>query len=158
MASKNKTVTPVQKEYQTFASEREPKRPVLKNCVKAFFVGGFICLIGQIISTFYITYFDFTERSAGNPTVATMIFIAMLLTGFGVYDRLGQFAGAGTAVPVTGFGNSVIAACIEHKTEGFVLGVGGNMFKMAGSVILFGVFAAFVIATIKTILIQWGGL
>ena len=82
---------------------------------------------------FYITYFDFTERSAGNPTVATLIFISMLLTGFGVYDRLGQFAGAGTAVPVTGFGNSVIAACIEHRTEGFVLGVGANMFKLAGS-------------------------
>ncbi len=61
----------------------------------------------------------------------------------------GQFAGAGTAVPVTGFGNSVIAACIEHRTEGFVLGVGGNMFKLAGSVILFGVFSAFVIALIK---------
>ncbi len=81
----------------------------------------------------------------------------MLLTGFGVYDRLGQFAGAGTAVPVTGFGNSVISACIEHRTEGFVLGVGGNMFKLAGSVILFGVFSAFVIALIKTILVQWEG-
>ncbi|AGE81116.1 TPA: stage V sporulation protein AC [Bacillus thuringiensis] len=158
MSSKDKNLTPVQQEYKKFEQEREPKRPVLKNCLKAFFVGGFICLIGQLISTFYITYFDFTERSAGNPTVATLIFISMLLTGFGVYDRLGQFAGAGTAVPVTGFGNSVISACIEHRTEGFVLGVGGNMFKLAGSVILFGVFSAFVIALIKTILVQWGGL
>jgi len=157
MSKKKKNVTPAQQEYQTFASEREIKRPVLKNCIKAFFVGGLICLIGQLISTMYITYFDFTERSAGNPTVATMIFISMLLTGFGVYDRLAQFGGAGTAVPVTGFGNSVISACIEHRTEGFVLGVGGNMFKLAGSVILFGVFAAFVIAIIKTIWMQLGG-
>lgn len=157
MSKKKKNITPAQQEYQTFASEREIKRPVLKNCIKAFFVGGLICLIGQLISTMYITYFDFTERSAGNPTVATMIFISMILTGFGVYDRLAQFGGAGTAVPVTGFGNSVVSACIEHRTEGFVLGVGGNMFKLAGSVILFGVFAAFVIAIIKTIWIQWGG-
>lgn len=157
MSKKKKNITPAQQEYQNFASEREIKRPVLRNCIKAFFVGGLICLIGQLISTMYITYFDFTERSAGNPTVATMIFISMLLTGFGFYDRLAQFGGAGTAVPVTGFGNSVISACIEHRTEGFVLGVGGNMFKLAGSVILFGVFSAFVIAIIKTIWIQWGG-
>lgn len=90
MSSKDKNLTPVQQEYKKFEQQREPKRPVLKNCIKAFFVGGFICLIGQLISTFYITYFDFTERSAGNPTVATLIFISMLLTGFGVYDRLGQ--------------------------------------------------------------------
>src|SRR5699024_9739800 len=128
-----------------------------KNCLKAFFVGGFICLIGQFITTFYIYFFDFTEQTAGNPTVVTLIFITMLLTGFGVYNRISQFAGAGSCVPVTGFGNSVISAVIEHRTEGFVIGVGGNMFKLAGSVILFGVFSAFVIALIKTILIQWGG-
>ncbi|WP_220788215.1 SpoVA/SpoVAEb family sporulation membrane protein, partial [Bacillus paramobilis] len=130
----------------------------LKNGIKAFFVCGFIGFIGLLNSTFYITYFEFTERSAGNPTVATLIFISMLLTGFGIYDRVGQCAGAGTAVPVTGFGNYVIAACFEHRTEGIVLGVGGNMFKLDGSVILFGVFSAFVIALIKTILVQWGGL
>ena len=90
--------------------------------------------------------------------MGTLIFIAMLLTGFGVYDRIAQFGGAGTAVPVTGFGNAIISAAIEHRTEGFVLGVGGNMFKLAGSVILFGVFSAFIISLIKTILMQWGGL
>ena len=82
----------------------------------------------------------------------------MLLTGFGFYDRIGQFSGAGSAVPVTGFGNAVISAAIEYRTEGFILGVGGNMLKLAGPVIVYGVFAAFVIALIKTILIQWGGL
>lgn len=155
---KNKNLPPQSQEYQAFQQQREVKRPILKNCIKAFLVGGFICFIGQCISTFYIYFFDFTEQTAGNPTVATLIFITMLLTGFGVYDRIGQFAGAGSAVPVTGFGNAVVSAAIEHRTEGFVLGVGGNMFKLAGSVILFGVFSAFVIALIKTILIQWGGL
>jgi stage V sporulation protein AC len=155
--NQKKELTPVQQEYQALQQKREPKRPVVQNCIKAFFVGGLICLIGQAIQFFYIFYFDFTEQTAGNPTVGTLIFIAMLLTGFGVYDRLAQFAGAGSAVPITGFGNAVISAAIEHRTEGFVLGVGGNMFKLAGSVILFGVFSAFVVAMIKTILKQWGG-
>jgi stage V sporulation protein AC len=158
MASKDKELTPVQQEYQQFQDQHEIKRPVIRNCIKAFLVGGFICFVGQLISMMYVTYFNFTEENVGNPTVATMIFISMLLTGFGVYDRMAQFGGAGTAVPVTGFGNSVISAAIEHRTEGFVLGVGSNMFKLAGSVILFGVFSAFVIAIIKTILIQYGGL
>ncbi|MEH7117382.1 stage V sporulation protein AC [Neobacillus vireti] len=156
MASKQKKMTPQQKNYQSLQQKHELKRPVLKNCIKAFLVGGLICTIGQAVSYFYIYYFNFTEQSVGNPTVATMVFFSMLLTGFGVYDHIGQFAGAGSAVPVTGFGNSVISAAIEHRTEGFVLGVGGNMFKLAGSVILFGVFSAFVVALIKTLLVMWG--
>lgn len=154
--NKKKNLPPEAQRYQAFQKQRETKRPILKNCIKAFLVGGFICLVGQFISTFYIYFFDFTEQTAGNPTVATLIFITMLLTGFGVYDKIAQFAGAGTSVPVTGFGNSVISSAIEHRPEGFVLGVGGNMFKLAGSVILFGVFSAFIIALIKTFLIQWG--
>ncbi|MBU9722914.1 MULTISPECIES: stage V sporulation protein AC [Bacillaceae] len=155
---KKKNLSPVQQKYQKFASDREVKRPVLKNCLKAFLVGGLICTLGQGVQTFYYTFFDFTEKSAGDPAVATMIFFSVILTGFGVYDRFAQFAGAGTAVPVTGFANSVASAAIEHRTEGYVLGVGGNMFKLAGSVIVFGTVAAFIIALIKTILIQWGGL
>ncbi len=143
-----------QEAYQKLQSQHELKRPIMKNCVKAFLVGGIFCLVGQAISYVYIYYFNFTEQTAGNPTSATMVFLALLLTGFGVYDRIGQFGGAGSAVPVTGFGNAVISAAIEHRTEGFVLGVGGNMFKLAGSVILFGVFSAFVVALIKTIYLQ----
>ena len=154
---KKKNLTPVQQEYQKLQKATETKRPIFKNCLKAFLVGGFICLIGQFIQTFMIYQIDFTDQTAGNPTIAILIFISMLLTGFGVYDRIGQFAGAGSAVPVTGFGNAVVSAAIEHRSEGYVLGVGGNMFKLAGSVIVFGVFSAFVIALIKTILIQWGG-
>lgn len=155
---KRKNLTAAQQEYQQFQQKRETKRPIFKNCFKAFLIGGLICVIGQAISYFYIYNFNFTEQTVGNPTVATMVFISMVLTGFGVYDRIAQFAGAGSAVPVTGFGNAVISAAIEHRTEGFVLGVGSNMFKLAGSVILFGTFSAFVVALIKTFLIKWGAL
>jgi len=156
-SKKKKSKTPEQQQYAQFEQKHEIKRPVVRNCVVAFLVGGTICVIGQAISYFYIYFFNFTEQTAGNPTVATLIFLSMLLTGFGVYDRIGQFAGAGSAVPVTGFGNAVISASIEHRTEGFVLGVGGNMFKLAGSVILFGVFSAFVVALIKTLIMKWVG-
>ncbi|MFY0542990.1 stage V sporulation protein AC [Brevibacillus sp. H7] len=137
--------------YQQHAAKFEPKRNVLLNSIRAFWVGGTICFLGQIIQNFYITFFDFTEKTAGNPTVATLIFISVLLTGLGIYDNIGQYAGAGSAVPVTGFANSIASAAIEHRSEGFVLGVGGNMFKLAGSVIVFGVVAAFIAGIVKTL-------
>ena len=146
-----------QQKYQARQKQFEPKRPLIKNCLMAFLFGGAFCVIGQIISYFYMLHFNFTERTVGNCTVATMVFISMLLTGFGLYDKISQVAGAGSAVPVTGFGNAVISACIEHRSEGFVAGIGGGMFKLAGSVILFGVFSSFVVALIKTIFIQFGG-
>ncbi|SEN23351.1 stage V sporulation protein AC [Lihuaxuella thermophila] len=151
---KKKKLTPVQQEYQDFAKQREPERPVLKNCLMAFLFGGSICLVGQLISTFYMHFFGFNEKSAGDPTVATLIFISVLLTGLGVYDHIAQVAGAGTIIPVTGFANAMASAAIEHRSEGYVLGVGGNMFKLAGSVIVFGTVAAFVIGTIKVIIMQ----
>ena len=86
-----------------------------------------------------------------------MILLSVILTVLGVYDHIAQWAGAGTAVPVTGFANSMASAAIEHRTEGFVLGVGGKMFKLAGSVIVFGVFSAFIIALIKTLITMLGG-
>ncbi|AYC29033.1 stage V sporulation protein AC [Paenisporosarcina cavernae] len=144
--------------YQDLVMEVAPKRPVVANCIRAFLVGGAICFIGQLLTYFYMYFFTFTERTASNPTVATLVLIAMFLTGFGLYKKLGQIGGAGSAVPVTGFGNAVISAAIEHRTEGYVLGVGGNMFKLAGSVIVFGVFSAFVIALIKTTLVTIGWL
>jgi len=155
---KTKKSTPIQQEYQDFAKKRDPGRPVLKNCILAFLSGGTICLLGQLISTFYMRFFDFTEKTAGDPTVATLIFLSALLTGLGVYDHIAQWAGAGTIIPVTGFANAITSSAIEHRSEGFVLGVGGNMFKLAGSVIVFGVFAAFVIATVKVIIRGLGGM
>ncbi|MBC2581895.1 stage V sporulation protein AC [Clostridium sp. DJ247] len=153
---KKKKLTPTQQKYQEFAKAREPQRPVLKNCIKAFVVGGAICLIGQCLQWAYINYFNFKEETAGDPATATLIILSVILTGFGVFDHIAQWAGAGTAIPVTGFANSMASAAIEHKSEGYVLGVGGNMFKIAGSVIVYGVFAAFVVAIIK-ITIKWLG-
>lgn len=147
---------PSKMQYQQLAKNREPARPVLKNCIRAFLVGGTICIIGQALMEMFITWFGFTRDTAGDPTVASLIIISVILTSLGVYDKMAQWAGAGTAVPVTGFANSVCSAAIEHRSEGLVLGVGGNMFKLAGSVIVFGVFAAFVIA-IAHMLIDLGG-
>jgi stage V sporulation protein AC len=155
--SKKKKLTPAQQRYQTFAKAREPKRPVLFNSIKAFIAGGVICTIGQFFQWFFITYFHFTEETAGNPTVAVLIILSVLLTGFGVYDHLAQWGGAGTAVPVTGFANSIASAAIEHRSEGFVLGVAGKMFKLAGAVIVYGVFSAFVVILIKVIIKALGG-
>ncbi|GGE19430.1 stage V sporulation protein AC [Marinithermofilum abyssi] len=153
-SKKKKKLTPVQQEYQDFAKKREPQRPILQNCVRSFLAGGTICLIGQLISTFYMRFFDFNEKTAGDPTVATLIFLAVLLTGLGVYDHIAQWAGAGTIIPVTGFANAMASSAIEHRSEGFVLGVGGNMFKLAGSVVVFGVFAAFVVALVKMLILK----
>src|SRR5699024_5610202 len=152
-----KKLNPQAQQYQALQKRNEKKRPIIRNCVKAFFVGGFICFIGQLITTFYIHFFDFTEQTAGNPTVATLVIITMFLTGFGIYDHIVQFAGAGTAVPVTVFVNAVISSTIEHRTEGYILGVGTNMLKLSGPVIVYGVFSSFVIALIKTIFTQFIG-
>jgi stage V sporulation protein AC len=154
---KRKNLTPTQQQYQNFAKAREAKTPILKNCIRAFISGGFICLLGQGLSWIFTTYFDFDKKTAGDPTVAVLRFISVLLTSLGVYDHLSQWAGAGTSVPVTGFANTISSAALEHKSEGFVLGVGGNMFKIAGSVIVYGVFSAFVVALIKIIIRALGG-
>jgi stage V sporulation protein AC len=155
---KKKKLTPIQQEYQDFAKAREPKRKVLRNCFRAFIVGGFICTIGQGLQWVFINYFDFTEKTAGDPATAILIIISVLLTGFGVYDHIAQWAGGGTIIPITGFANTMASAAIEHRSEGYVLGVGGNMFKLAGSVIVFGVFSAFVVSLIKITIIWLGGM
>lgn len=157
-SKKNKNLTPTQQKYQKFAKEREPKRPVLRNCFRAFLVGGTICTIGQGLQWMFIKYFDFTELTAGNPAVAVLIIISVLLTGFGVYDHIAQWAGAGTIIPVTGFANTMASSAIEHRSEGYVLGVGGNMFKLSGPVIVIGVFSAFVVAIIKITIQALGGM
>jgi len=155
---KKKKLTKTQLQYDELVKSIEPKRPILKNCIKAFLVGGIICTIGQGLQLFFMTYFYFDEKAAASPTTIVLIFASALLTGLGVYDHLGQWAGAGSAVPITGFANSIASAAIEHKSEGFVLGIAGNMFRLAGAIIVYGVFSAFVVATIK-ITIKWlGGL
>jgi len=146
---KKKKLTATQQKYQKLAGAIEPKRPLFLNMARAFLVGGVICTIGQALQVFYIKCCGFDELSAGNPSTATLIIISVFLTGIGVYDHIAQWAGAGSAVPVTGFANSVASAAIEHRSEGLVLGVGSQMFKLAGSVITFGVFSAFGVALLK---------
>lgn len=142
-------MTNIKENYKTKVKTYQPKPPYVWNCVKAFLVGGLICAIGQGLQNFYIHFFNFNEKTAGNPTAATLILISALLTGFGIYDRIGQFAGAGSAVPVTGFANSMASAALEYKSEGLVLGVATNMFKLAGNVIVFGVVAAYIVGMIR---------
>lgn len=155
---KKKKMTITQQQYDELVSQIEPKRPIFKNCIRAFFVGGIICTIGQILQWFFINYANFDEKIASASTYVVLIFFAALFTGLGVYDHLAQWAGCGLAVPITGFANSITSASIEHKSEGFVLGVAGNMFSLAGAIVVYGVFAAFIVATIKMIVIWLGAM
>jgi len=158
MANKKlKNATPVQQEYQKLAKELEPKRPIFKNCCKAFIAGGAICVVGQAIQEMFVHWLAFDEKKASNPTVAVLILISVILTSLGVYDKIGQWAGAGSAVPVTGFANSMASAAIEHRSEGMVLGVGGKMFKLAGPVIVFGTVAAFFVGILTLIFVGTDG-
>jgi len=140
------------KAYQDLANQKKPKPKLAKNLLTAFVVGGSICTLGQLIQNIYINYFNFEPDRAGDPTIATMIFIGGLLTALGVFDKIARHAGAGTAVPVTGFANSIVSAALEFKREGFVLGVGSKMFILAGSVIVFGVVTAFIVALISSLI------
>jgi stage V sporulation protein AC len=155
---KKKKLTPVQLKYDKLVKDIEPKRPIFRNCIRAFLVGGTICTIGQCLHLFFITYFNFNEKTAVSPTLVVLIFVAALLTGLGVYDHIGQWAGSGSGVPITGFANSIASAAIEHQSEGYVLGVAGNMFRLAGAIIVYGVFSAFIVATIKITIIWLGGM
>lgn len=131
------------KEYSRLLKEKSPKSPVLKNCIFAFLIGGFICTLGEAFTSLY-TYLKISEDDAKTLTSVTLVFIGVLLTVFGLYDRIAKYAGAGTLVPITGFANSVASPAIEFKFEGFVLGVGAKMFTIAGPVIVYGVTASVV--------------
>lgn len=126
--------------------QTEPKRKILKNMFRAFIVGGIVCLIAQIFESLFCLWFD--KEIAHNLAILSMILISSILTSFGVYDRIGQFAGAGTIIPITGFANSVTSSAMEYKSEGLVTGIINNMLKLAGSVIVTGVISAFIIGSL----------
>lgn len=130
-------------EYKKLADKKMPASKMGKNCIFAFLVGGTICMIGQVILNFY-KKMGLDEESAGTCTSISLILIGVVLTGLGVYPKIAKHAGAGTIVPITGFANSVSSPAIESKTEGLVMGVGANMFKIAGPVIVYGITASFV--------------
>ena len=130
-----------QRQYQALVKELSPKSPILKNCINAFWIGGLICTLGQLIGNGY-TALGLGEQESATATSATLIALSALLTGFSLYDNIAKHAGAGTLVPITGFANSIAATAVEFKTEGFILGVGANMFKIAGPVIVYGTVAS----------------
>ena len=132
-----------EKEYGKMVERMAPKSPILKNCLKAFLIGGMICVLGQAILELY-QYWGLDEEISATATSVTLVALSALLTGLSLYDNLAKHAGAGTLVPITGFANAVSSAAIEFKTEGFVLGVGAKMFTIAGPVIVYGVSASVV--------------
>lgn len=137
------------KEYQQLVEESAPKTKELKTLVFAFLTGGLICVIGQAFYDVYakfITLFDSTQIAA--LTSVTMIFLGSLLTGFGVYDKIGYYAGAGSVLPITGFANSVVSPAMEYNKEGIVFGLMAKMFSIAGPVIVSGIGASVVIGVI----------
>ena len=131
-------------EYNKLVNEKAPKSNILYDCFKAFWVGGTICFVGEIVSTLLKTFFELEKNDVSTWTCIIMIFLGALLTGIGVYDKIGKYAGAGSLVPITGFANGITASAMEFKTEGWILGLGANMFKIAGPVIVYGTVASVV--------------
>ncbi len=125
-------------EYQKLAEQKSPPSPIVKDMVMAFLVGGAICTIGQGILNLYM-YFGLSKEDAATSVSITLIFVGALLTGLKIYDKIAKFAGAGTIVPITGFANSIVAPAMEFKSEGFILGMAGKMFAIAGPVLVFGI-------------------
>ena len=132
--------------YQELVKEVSPNSRIFVNCLRAFVGGGLICVLGEILKGFYLALM--VEDNARLATGATLIFVAVLLTGLGWYDKLSEKIGAGATVPITGFANAVTAPAIEHKKEGYVLGVGAKMFIIAGPVILYGTLASMLVGLI----------
>lgn len=128
-------------QYQELVNRVSPKPPILRNCLWAFGVGGFICLCGQFLNIFF-QRLGLNLLDAGTATSIMLVSLAALLTGLGIYDEITRFAGAGTIVPITGFANSMVAPALEARTEGMVLGVGARLFTIAGPILVFGIVTA----------------
>ncbi|TZE82052.1 stage V sporulation protein AC [Calorimonas adulescens] len=141
----------LKKDYQKIVKRSVPRPTILRNCILAFIFGGLICDIGQI----FLNYFEslgMDPLQAGTSTSIVMVFIGAFLTGIGIYDLIGKYAGAGSVVPITGFANSIVAPAMEFKREGYVFGVGAKMFTIAGPVIVYGVASSIVIGIIYYLL------
>ncbi|TCK92438.1 stage V sporulation protein AC [Natranaerovirga hydrolytica] len=134
----------INKQYNDLVKKMSPTPNLTRNCFRAFWVGGTICLLGQIIYNIFV-YYGQSIENASNWTSIVLIFMGALLTGLDVYRRIGKYAGAGSVVPITGFANAVVAPAIEFKKEGYIFGVGSKIFSIAGPVILYGVLASYVV-------------
>ena len=127
--------------YRRFADAHAPKSPVLRNCARAFWVAGLICVIGQALRELYSRSAHLNPADTATMTSVTLIFIAAILSGIGIFDRIAKYAGAGTLVPITGFANAVVSPAIDSHAEGLILGVGAKIFTVAGPVLLYGTLA-----------------
>ena len=128
-------------EYKNYTDSHSPRSKSSRNMLRAFLVGGAICLAGQALIDIFMAL-GIDQETACTGGSVSLVFLGALLTGLGVYDDMAKFAGAGTLVPITGFANSVVAPALEFKTEGFVLGLGAKIFIISGPVILYGTAAS----------------
>ena len=142
-----------EREYEKLVQEAMPKSPIWKDCLNAFWIGGLICLLGQLAINGY-TALGLEQQDASAAASMSLVALSALLTGFSLYDNIAKYAGAGTLVPITGFANAIASPAIEFKTEGFILGVGAKMFTIAGPVIVYGVSASVVYGLIYWIFTQ----
>ena len=140
------------KNYIEYVHSFDPPTKHFKNCFRAFMVGGLICCIGQFFRLMFETLFELSGDELSAATSIALIFLGTLLTGFGVYDRIGRNAGAGSIVPITGFANSVASPAIEFKTEGLVYGMAAKMFIVAGPIIVFGVLSGTLVGLLYLLL------
>ncbi len=138
------------KEYNEYVNQKSPNSPILKNCINAFWIGGLICSIGQIIMD-YCMYKGMDFTVASTVVAIALIAISAILTGLNLFNKIGKIAGAGSLVPITGFANSIVSPAIEYKSEGYVMGVGGKMFTVAGPVLVFGISTSVIIGIIAAI-------
>lgn len=138
--------------YSDYVDKKSPNSPILKNCFNAFWVGGLICSIGQII--FDLCEFNGLEVQTSNTVVAiVLIGLSAFLTALNIFNKIGKFAGAGSLIPITGFANSIVSPAIEYKSEGYIMGVGAKMFTVAGPVLVFGISASVIIGIIATFIV-----
>lgn len=142
--------------YNKYVKETMPKSHTFSGCIKAFLVGGLICVIGQGISDIGKNLLKLDEKGTAAFTCIVLIFFGALLTGLGVYDVIGKFAGAGSIVPITGFANSMVSPALEYKREGYVLGVGAKLFTIAGPVLVYGISTSVLVGLIYFILNAFG--
>lgn len=140
------------KQLKDTAKKHVPKQQKGKHAIIAFVSGGIMGAIGQGLLYAYINMFGLDEKSAMPLVIVTVILVVALATGFGVYDTLAQKCGAGLFIPISGFANSLTSSALEGKSEGPIYGIGSNMFKLAGSVIVYGIVAAFVFGTLRYIM------
>ena len=138
---------PDKKKYNEMTKKASPPSPKAKDFVLAYLVGVAICVIGQLLTELY-TSLELSEKVVKMAVPVSIIFVAALLTGLGVFDKIARKAGAGTLVPITGFANAVVSPAIEFKNEGFVLGVGAKIFTIAGPVIMYGTVASVIYGVI----------